>query len=123
MNLPSASTQTTVDAQPRSEVDTRLRGHWLVLARVVLVMLAMLTLGLIIASIPSYFAFLHVVCTGATATCRNNGQIIPDDLRALSLVYWAHRSIAIGMCLARDNVSRRSGSSSVSPSVLAVSYY
>ena len=68
MNLPSASTETTVDAQPRSEEDTRLRGHWLVLARVVWVMLAVLTLGLFIASIPSYFAFLHVACTGAVAT-------------------------------------------------------
>ncbi len=82
MNLPSASTQNTVDAQPRSEADIRLRGHWLVLARVVWVILAMLTLGLLIASIPSYFAFLHVVCTGALATCRNNGQLTPGDVRA-----------------------------------------
>ena len=61
---------------------TRLSGRWLVLARVVWVGITVLTLGLVIASIPSYFAFLHVLCTGALATCRNNGQITPDDLRA-----------------------------------------
>ena len=83
MNLPSVSTQTAVDAQPRGETDTRLRGRWLVLARVVWVGIAVLSLGLVIASIPSYFAFLHVLCTGAPATCRNNGQITPDYLRAL----------------------------------------
>ena len=68
MNLPSASTETKVDAQPLSEADTRLRGHWLVLSRVVWVILAVLTLGLLIASIPTYFTFLHVACTGAVAT-------------------------------------------------------
>ena len=62
---------------------TLLSGRWLVLARVVWVGIAVLSLGLVIASIPSYFAFLHVLCTGALATCRNNGQITPDDLRAL----------------------------------------
>lgn len=80
MNPPSASTQTGVNAQPPGETDTRLRGRWLVLARVVWVMLAVLTLGLLIATIPSYFAFLHVVCPGAFATCRNSGQLIPGDL-------------------------------------------
>ena len=100
MNLPSASTQTTVDAQPRSEADIRLRGHWLVLVRVVWVVIAALTLGLIIASIPSYFAFLHVVCTGAFAVCRNNGQLNPNDLRAfqalgLSLDFYATYELAL----------------------------
>ena len=83
MNFPSVSTQTAVDAQPQGETDTRLRGRWLVLARVVWVGSAVLSLGLVIASIPSYFAFLHVLCTGAPATCRNNGQVTPDYLRAL----------------------------------------
>src|SRR5437762_14129031 len=83
MNLPSVSTQTAVDAQPRGETDTRLRGRWLVLARVVWVAIAVLSLGLVTASIPSYFAFLHVLSTGAPATCRNNGHITPAYLRPL----------------------------------------
>ena len=70
---------------PDRSVDagTRLHGRWLILARVVWVMLAALTLGLLIASIPSAFAFLHIVCTGAIATCRNNGQLIPVDLHTI----------------------------------------
>ncbi|HXL37746.1 MAG TPA: hypothetical protein VN954_11165 [Ktedonobacteraceae bacterium] len=70
---------------PDRSVDagTRLHGRWLILARVVWVMLAALTLGLLIASIPSTFAFLHIVCTGAIATCRNNGQLIPVDLHTI----------------------------------------
>jgi hypothetical protein len=72
-----------MNAQPWSEADTRLRGRWLIIARMVWVVLAVLTLGLIIASIPSYSAFIHVVCTGALAICRNNGQPTPDDMRAL----------------------------------------
>ena len=100
MNLPSASTETTMNAQPQSEADTQLRGHWLILARVVWVILAALTLGLIIASIPSYFAFLHVICTGALATCRNNGQLTPADLQAfqalsLSLDFFATYWLAV----------------------------
>ena len=73
---------------PDRSVDagTRLHGRWLILARVVWVMLAALTLGLLIASIPSTFAFLHIVCTGAIATCRNNGQLIPVDLHTIQAV-------------------------------------
>ena len=51
MNLLSASPQTTVHAQPPGETDTRLRGRWLLLARVVWVGIAVLTLGLLVASI------------------------------------------------------------------------
>jgi signal transduction histidine kinase len=83
MNLLSASTQTGVNAQPPGEADTRLRGGFLVLARVVWVMLAALTLGLLIATIPGYFAFLHVVCPGTFATCRFSGRLTSVDLRAL----------------------------------------
>src|SRR3989440_2378234 len=83
MNLPTASTQTTVYAQPPGETDTRLRGRWLLLARVVWVGIAVLTLGLTVASIPTSLASLYVLCTDAPATCSNNGQITPDYLRAL----------------------------------------
>src|SRR5438045_4177945 len=83
MNLPTASTQTTVYAQPPGETDTRLRGRWLLLARVVWVGITVLTLGLSVASIPTAVASLYVLCTDAPATCSNNGQITPDYLRAL----------------------------------------
>ncbi len=100
MNLSSASKETRLDAQPSSEADTRLRGRWLIIARSVWVVLAALTLGLIIASIPSYSALLHVVCSSDLVTCRNNGQLTPADLRALqalglSLDFYATYWVAV----------------------------
>src|SRR5947207_1443462 len=100
MNLPSASAQATVNSGAYHPTGTRLQGPWLVLARVVWIVLAVLALGLSVASIPSYFAFLHVLCTGALATCRNNGQLTPNDLRAfqasgLSLDFFATYQVAL----------------------------
>jgi len=66
--------------------DTRLRGGWLVLARVVWVVVVVLALGLFIASIPTTFADLHILCTAAL--CSTSGQLTPDyvrELHALSL--------------------------------------
>jgi len=83
MNLSTASTQTTGNAQPPGETETRLRGRWLLLARVVWVGIALLTLGLSVASIPTSLASLYVLCTDAPVTCSNNGHITPDYLRAL----------------------------------------
>ena len=100
LNLPPTSIETTVEAPPRSEVDTRLRGRWLVLARALWFVIAVLTLGLLIASMPSYFAVLHVVCKGSFAVCRNNGQLTPGDVRAfqalgLSLDFYATYELVI----------------------------
>jgi signal transduction histidine kinase len=83
MKLPSASMQTMVNARTQGEADTRLRGRWLLLARGVWGVTAVLALGLVIASIPGYFSLLHVVCTGTLAACKNSGQITPDYLRGL----------------------------------------
>jgi signal transduction histidine kinase len=83
MNLPAASTQTTVNARSSGETDSRLRGRWLLLARVLWVGIALLTLGLTVASIPTSLASLYVLCTDAPATCSSNGRITPDYLRAL----------------------------------------
>jgi signal transduction histidine kinase len=83
MNPPSVSTHIAVTAPSPGEADTRLRGRWLVLARVAWVVIALLTLALFVASIPEYFASFHVLCTATPAACNNNGQITLDYLRAL----------------------------------------
>jgi len=64
MNRPRASTQSSVNADPRNEVDTLLHGHWLVIARVVWIALIFLTLGVLVVLLPAYFAQLRTVCTG-----------------------------------------------------------
>jgi hypothetical protein len=87
MNLSStSSTRGAMDAQPSDEADTRLRGRWLLLARIVWVVIAVLAMGLFIASVPTNFVFLHMLCTGDPATCRISGQITPNFLRALQAV-------------------------------------
>ncbi len=83
MNLLSPPTQSTMNAQPPGETDTRLCGRWLVLTRVVWAGIALLALGLCAASIPSSLASLHVLCTDTPAACNNNGHITPDYIRAL----------------------------------------
>ena len=100
MNLPSASAQVAVNSDSYHPAGTRLQGSWLVLARVGWIVLAVLALGLCVASIPSYFALLHVLCTGDLATCRNTGQLTPNDLRAfqasgLSLDFFATYQVAL----------------------------
>lgn len=102
MNLPSASTQSAINAQSSGQVDTRLHGRWLLLARVVWVMLALLTLCLEIVCIPYYFALMHVICTGTQFVCQNPGQLTPDTLRKLQeeglsldffVIYWIVASL------------------------------
>jgi len=83
MSLPSASTQVAINAQARGEVDTRLRGRWLLLARIGWVVIAALALGLYVASVPILIAFIHVPCTSAPATCTYYGQLSPNDVQAL----------------------------------------
>src|SRR5437588_3795621 len=86
----------------QTNVTTVLSGRWLVFARIAWVAIALLALGLVIASIPRYFAFLQVLCTDIAAACRNSGQITPADLRAfqalgLSLDFSATFQIALYM--------------------------
>ncbi len=104
MNLPSASAQAVVNSDSYHPTGTRLQGPWLVLARVVWIVLAVLALGLCMASVPSYFALLHVLCAGALATCNYNGQITPDNLRGLqalglSLDFFATYQVALVIVL------------------------
>src|SRR5437763_928114 len=83
MNLPPASTQTKVHAQPSGETDTRLHGRWFLLTRVAWAGIALLSLGLSVASIPTSLASLYVLCTDAPATCSDSGHVTPVYLRAL----------------------------------------
>ena len=89
--------QTAVHLQQRSGADMRLQGRWLLLARVAWMAIALLTLSLFVISIPSYFAFLKVLCVG-TSAC--SGHITPAYLHALhaqglSLNFFATYQIAL----------------------------
>jgi hypothetical protein len=81
MNRADVQPEAGVRSASSSTVDTRLRGGWLILARVVWVAVVVLALGLFIASIPTTFASLHMLCTDAS--CSNGGQLTADSVREL----------------------------------------
>ncbi len=81
MNRADVQSETVVRSTSSGMADTRLRGGWLVLARVVWVALVVLALGLFFASIPTTFASLHILCTAAS--CSNGGQLTSDSVREL----------------------------------------
>ena len=60
-----------------------LHGYWLVLVRLLCLTLGVVSVGLFVASIPSYIAHLHLLCTGPAAACQNSGQLTPGDVRRL----------------------------------------
>lgn len=62
-------------------VSTRIEGYWLVFARAAWLITALLAVGLFVASIPSYFAFLQTICT--TASCATSSQLTPKNVQEL----------------------------------------
>src|SRR2546427_7998079 len=84
MNLQHTVRQATVSRERHEEAHTRLHGRWLVFARVTWIAVVGLALGLFIASIPTTFAYLHILCTAAS--CSNGGQLTPDYVRKLQAV-------------------------------------
>src|SRR3989440_498122 len=81
MNRADVQSEKVVRSASSSMADTRLRGGWLVLARVGWVAVVVLALGLFIASIPTIFADLHILCTAAS--CSSSGPLTPDGVREL----------------------------------------
>ena len=83
MSLREAPLEDSMKRDTRSEVITRLHGYRLVLARLLSLSLAGLSVGLFVACIPSYFAFLHLLCTDTAAACNTGGQLAPGDVSRL----------------------------------------
>jgi hypothetical protein len=83
MNSPTASAPLAERFEPSGETETRLHGSWLMLVRLVCLTLCVLSVGLFVASIPSYFANLHLLCIGAAAACNTAGQLRADDVQRL----------------------------------------
>src|SRR5260370_37651089 len=79
-NLSSASTSSARGSDLGSEAGRRLQGNLLVLARIVWIALATLSLAVLIASLPAYMVQLQSVCAGATCAY---GQLSPDSVQTL----------------------------------------
>src|SRR6266481_2437453 len=96
MNLQSGSTISNERSGTHGGSEIRLQGAWLILARVAWVVIALLALGLIVASLPSYFTYLHI----ANAASFYGPQLTPGDVRelqrlGLSLDFYARVNISM----------------------------
>jgi hypothetical protein len=77
-------TQAGTSAKSASADDTDLHGRWLLGARIVWVIVVLPTLGLFVASIPSYFAYLHIL--SATPTTDLGAQLARQDVQQIQMV-------------------------------------
>lgn len=66
MNRLVTTIQAVLPVKSHGEMDMRLCGAWLVLARTAWVVVALLTLGLVIAGIPAAYAQWQIPCAAAT---------------------------------------------------------
>ena len=83
MSQIDAPAEKSQPAVSHSLTDTRLHGYRLMIVRLLRLSLSIVSVGLVLTSIPSYFASLHLLCTGTAATCSASGQLAPDDLQRL----------------------------------------
>ena len=84
MSSSSASTRGAPSLKRQSEVGTRLHGGWLILARIVWIVMVVLSLTISIIDIPLQFARLHIVCVGSDCAQQLTVSIV-RDLHKLNL--------------------------------------
>jgi hypothetical protein len=100
MNLQHSPTTTVERSEARNRSETHLQGAWLVLARIAWVTISILAVGLFVASLPSYFAYLHILGTSPDSI----SQISPSDVRelqrlGLSLDFYAWCNIGVNVII------------------------
>jgi hypothetical protein len=96
MNLQPGSTTMVEHLGASSGPEGRLQGAWLVLGRIMWVTITLLAMGLLVAGLPSYFAYLHIMNT----TSPYGPQLAPGDVRelqrlGLSLDFYAWLNISV----------------------------
>src|SRR5205809_7920062 len=92
MNTQQAPAPTALGREPQSRENTRLRGHWLVLARIALLAITVLALVVYIAGTPANVAWLNSLHTDCLDICMTAATV--QSLHALGIpitifaVYW-----------------------------------
>jgi hypothetical protein len=79
MNLQQRPTGTVEHTSARKEAEIHLQGAWLVLARIAWVAISLLAVSLYVASLPSFFTYLHIPTTFSFAA----PQLTSGDIHAL----------------------------------------
>jgi hypothetical protein len=80
MNHPVTLTQLVSGNKQRNEANPRLQGHWLALARILWIALAILILILYVVGFPAALQYLKTVCVAAGC---NGPQLTPEQARTL----------------------------------------
>jgi hypothetical protein len=83
MNVEQLSIERTNSSKLQNAADTRLQGRRLVLARVVWVAITLLSLGVFVANLTSYFVYLHSISTAIITASPFGQQLTPNDVREL----------------------------------------
>jgi signal transduction histidine kinase len=97
MDLTRTPTPKATGPESTSASQTPLRGRWLLLARIIWFFVVGLVLGIVIASIPTYFAYLHVLTTSVAprGTQLTQGGVRELHALGLSIDFYAVFTIVI----------------------------
>jgi hypothetical protein len=96
MNAQQSLTSAVEHPGAPNRSDVRLQGMWLALARIAWIIIALFGVGLMVASIPPYYAYLHVT----NAASYYGPQLTPGDVReihtlGLSIDFYAWLNISV----------------------------
>jgi hypothetical protein len=105
MRHPVTGAQANAQSEPHEETNTRLHGYRLVIVRLMCLSLCVLSVGFFVASIPSFFAYVHILCMGTAASCSTSSQLAPDDVirlhqLGLSIDFFATYTIVLAIIFA-----------------------
>ncbi|HEY6287750.1 MAG TPA: hypothetical protein VIX20_18940 [Ktedonobacteraceae bacterium] len=85
MNSSSTSTKVSLSQKRQSEANTSLYGRWLLLARIVWIVIVVLSLTISLVDIPLQFAQFHIVCVGSSCTGQQLNASIVQELHKMNL--------------------------------------
>jgi hypothetical protein len=105
MRHPVTGAQANAQSEPHEETNTRLHGYRLVIVRLMCLSLCVLSVGFFVASIPSFFAYVHILCMGTAASCSTSSQLASDDVirlhqLGLSIDFFATYTIVLAIIFA-----------------------
>ena len=100
MSLQQSPTITAERADTRNQSETRLQGRWLALGRIGWVVITLLAIGLFVAGLTAFFAYLHSISTASP----HGPQLAPSDVGelrklGLSLDFYAWLNISANVLI------------------------
>ncbi len=104
MSHVDAPAETAHQAVSHRVTDTRLRGGWLVLARVIWVALIVFTVGIFVIGLPVYFAQLQTICSGTACAYSQLSSEQATALRALGLSLGGYAAYMVALAIISEGV-------------------